>query len=170
MIRAFLESLLASQLRVKPDEWARKHPHAWLVWEPGEWKAAARNQTMVPVSAQATSKRPMTGDALCFELETPEQAARTLKVGRAPENDIAINDATVSRNHFSLSFDKKRWSITADPAGKPVTWNGAVLPPGKRTPLSDGAKIVAGGVTLTFLEPKGFLARLGPSPPGAAPT
>jgi pSer/pThr/pTyr-binding forkhead associated (FHA) protein len=101
--------------------------------------------------------RPFAGDALCFELADGERE-HLFRVGRAKSNDVVVEDATVSREHFTLDHSGLGWSLKPNllrhvsVAGKDI---GA-------TPvnLNDGATVGVGDVKLTFHDPGGFASRL----------
>lgn len=73
---------------------------------------------------------------------------RSVLVGRALEADIVLNDASVSRKHFQISYKDGKWviedlgSVNGTRVGK-VAVEGAVV-------LEDGAVIEAGQTTLVF--------------------
>src|SRR5688500_14207309 len=102
-VPASLQSLLVRQLMaLKEPAWQAKHVTDWLIWEPGAWKVphVGANMASTQIAAPQLPNRPPQGDCLCFELKPA--AAVKLKIGRAPENDIVLNDATVSREHLLL--------------------------------------------------------------------
>src|SRR4051812_32130275 len=101
MTRALLLSLLSRQaLMLKASGFRERYPHGWLVWEAGGWNVPDIGEDMgntrLP-SGDMADCLPQS-DVLCFELPPPAADA-VIKVGRAPECDVVINDATVSREH-----------------------------------------------------------------------
>jgi len=154
-----MQSLLVRQLlALKEPAWVQRYPSDWLIWEPGAWKVpAVRGEVASTQIALAQSDRPLKGDCLCFELKSV--AGAKLKIGRAPENDIVLNDATVSREHLLLER-KEQWMLHALPSSKTAMVRGRALFPGLAVPLSSGDQLTIGGVTLTYLTPAGALARL----------
>lgn len=157
-VPSFLSSFLTQRLTVAPDEFAKRYAGAWLVWEPGSWTAPAQSggvhSTIISLPGPAT--RPGVGDALCFSLGT---GPRTLRLGREPDNDLVINDGTVSRQQLSLIADGAGWSV------EPHNDKTRLLPNTKlaasvRQRLLDGAQLGAGGVTFTFLDGAAFATRL----------
>ncbi len=158
MANAYLLSFLVGQRYALADEFSKRFPGAWLVWEPGPWHApsgeAATTQTMHPTHAP---DRPFQGDSLCFEL-TDQLAEQAFRVGRAKDNDVVLEDATVSRTHFTLDHHGTAWSL------KPSLLRHVLLG-GKDVgaapvPLRDGASLGVGNVKLTFHDAAGFLHRL----------
>lgn len=164
-VRACLMSLLLRQLVVQGERFAASHPYPWLVWEPGSWMPPKVSQATVMVAASARpSDRPSAGDALCYELVGADDRgrARALCIGRAQENDIVLNDATVSRMHVTLEVHEDgRWSLTPTSSSKATSLQGLALQPGERAWLSPGGRLSLGDVALTFYDAEGFQARLG---------
>jgi pSer/pThr/pTyr-binding forkhead associated (FHA) protein len=107
--------------------------------------------TQLPTPVPAA--RPVSEDALCFELKRVEAS---LTVGRGTENQIVVNDLTVSREQLFLEFANQQWRLrTIGPVtvdGQPVGPEGALL--------KNGAAVAIGDVRMTFYEPEGFLGRL----------
>lgn len=157
MVRAFMISFVTRQLLFSPrSEVAPKYPNSWLVWEPGAWVAPHQgvHTTLVPTSAQP--ERPVQGDALCFELAN---SATPIHVGRAPECEIVINDATVSRLHLELAQQPDK-SWTANVTGSRGAWvKGATVPTGSTIPLRSGLQLQLGDVAVTYYDADGFLQR-----------
>jgi hypothetical protein len=142
---AYMLSLLGRQRALLGAEFFTRYNSDWLIWEPGPWRPA---RTMASSNTESTHQpsskapaRPEGEDALCFELKRVVGGAK-LTVGRATENDIVINDLTVSREQLTLQYADKKWSVV----GGEVLKNGTVL--------------TAGDVKLTFYDAEGFPARL----------
>ena len=82
---------------------------------------------------------------------------RRVTIGRTSNNDIVLEDASVSRFHAWLESDEKGgWSIV-DAGSRNGTWVG----PKKLTPkngagLANGTKVRVGTIELTFLTAPGF--------------
>ncbi len=158
MANAYMLSFLVGQRFALGEGFSARFPGAWLVWEPGPWHApsgeAWQTQTMHPTKQP---DRPFAGDALCFEL-TGAESAEGFRVGRAKNNDIVLEDATVSREHFTLAQSGPGWAL------KPNLLR-HVSVAGKEAghapvPLNDGAALSVGNVKLTFHDPRGFVSRL----------
>jgi hypothetical protein len=161
MPRALLMSLLSHQyLVLKSQGFRERYPHAWLVWEPGAWNVPEQGEelgaTRLP-EGDMVDCLPTTDDVLCFELS---ESKGPLHLGRAPENAIVVNDATISREHLRLERQGSRWVVQALPGAAEVLVNDAPLPAGAPLPLQDGQTLQAGDVRLTFHEPPGFEARV----------
>lgn len=162
MARALLLSLLSRQsLLLKAEGFRKRYPHGWLVWEAGGWNVPdvgeEMGNTQLP-SGDIVDCLPQS-DVLCFELAPPLPGA-VMKLGRAPENDFVINDATVSREHLELGFDGERYWARPLPGCAEVTVNGVPMDRLHRTPLVSGVRLVLGAVALTWLPPDAFWARV----------
>ncbi len=160
-MRGYMMSFLARQHLVLGKRFTQRYPHAWLVWEPGAWKAppldVATATTQLPTRGGRPSK-PEEGDALCFELD-PTKAAQ-LKIGRAGSNDVVLNDVTVSREHCVLKFDGRRWGVTAAPAASTLVVASVPLVTGSQAALLSGDCLKLGDVRLTFLSAHAFGLRV----------
>jgi hypothetical protein len=159
MVRAFLLSYVARQLMVRPrEEISARYPHPWLVWEPGAWvpPPPGKHMTLVPVPQGA--ERPIQGDALCFEL-TLAEGKTGLRLGRADDCDVIVNDATVSRSHLLLAVESDGWVALVSPSSRGAMTSGTLVAPGARVPLRRGTQVQLGDVQLTFYDSEGFLQR-----------
>ena len=158
MARAFLLSLMVEQYRKVGDGLLERNNHAWLVWEAKTWAApradGATRIGSLPLGGLNPSKEP---DALCFGL-TFKGDAKQIALGRANDNDIVINDGTVSRHHALLTLSSAgRWQVQPYPGTSGTTCGGRQLSETDIAPMVDRQKLAVGGVELTFYEPKSFL-------------
>jgi len=157
MVRAFLISFVTRQVLYSRPEATAKYPNSWLVWEPGAWVAPQQGKHMTLVPTSTAADRPAQGDALCFEL-APTPAG--VRVGRSPECEIVINDATVSRSHLVLVQEPNgSWVANVSVNSRGAVAAGRPVPPGGRIPLRRGLQIVLGDAQLTFYDAEGFLGR-----------
>jgi hypothetical protein len=161
--RPFLLSLLSRQLMLlKPEGFKKQHPHSWLVWEPGtslvprSSEEGSSGLTQLPDSKGPAA--PHEGDPLCYELAAPDDVDLRLKVGRAAECDIVINEMTVSREQFELHQVQGYWAVLNSAGSKTVV--GVVEAPHKPIVVRDHSLIRAGNVRLTFYGPDTFVARV----------
>ena len=160
MTRALLLSLLSRQcLLLKPTAFRERYPHGWLVWESGVWNVPEMGEELGTTRSPAREIADCLpeSDVLCFELAP---SRKELTLGRSTENDIVINDATVSRGHLRAAFEGERWYVQPLPDSAPATLNGVRLDPDRGTPLVNGAKIRIGDVTLTYHTVESFVARV----------
>jgi hypothetical protein len=165
MARSLLLSLLVRQRMALQGRFQARYPHPWLMWEAGGWNVPETDRqnvaaTQLPVSDLRDCLPP--GDALCFELVPPPSAQSVLGVGRATQNALVINDATVSREHILLTVDAQgQWHVEAHPKAGPVKLDGVPLPPGPPRLLKPEMHLELGDARLTFHGPEDFSARLG---------
>jgi len=131
------------------------------VWEPGEWHPPERaGHTLV---AAAEAPRPAgkgAAEALAIAL-TRNPRRPYVTVGRGPENDVVIDDATLSRIHLVLMrSDDGTWTIRDAGSSNGSRLADRRLEPGKPEGLRCGARLEAGSVRLTFHDPADLLMRL----------
>jgi hypothetical protein len=151
---SYLLSYLAIQAVRQGARFHERFPGVWLVWEPGSWQPPSRELVNTLGSNPGPKPtQPGQSDALCFQLTQPR-----VYVGRAPDNDCVVGDATVSRHHVEL-FERGGgwWVKVAD--GRQAGLDGAPFT-GERQ-LFTGRKLQLGNVTMTFLDAAGLLARTG---------
>jgi hypothetical protein len=147
--KSHLFSVLTRQHLLLRDGFAARYPHAWLVWEAGLWTPpvdeGGKAQTQLPDHGPQGPRR---GDALCFELIA--EPGERMGVGRAPENEVVLNDATVSRHQLVLErAGPDRWTAAAVPESSPTQVLGAALPQ-QGVRLSPGLMLHLGDVSLSF--------------------
>ena len=156
---AYMLSLLSRQHQLLGGKFFERYASDWLVWEPGPWRPArsilTSNSEATQLPTNMETPRPVGEDALCFELK--RVANVSLSVGRGTENEIVINDLTVSREQFLLEHQNRAWRVRSKGTplvveGKPVGEAGAEL--------ANGVVISAGDVRMTFYSPDGFPRRL----------
>lgn len=104
-------------------------------------------------------KRPRAGEPIVFLVEKTSGGnnpfAMGITVGRVDNNDIVVDDGSVSRFHAWLQQDERtqQWSLT-DAESKNGTWVDAVkAEPRQRIVLKDGMKLKFGDVVMTFFTP-----------------
>ncbi|MBK7861369.1 MAG: FHA domain-containing protein [Archangiaceae bacterium] len=162
MVRAYLLSFLARQYLVLNQGFAPRYPHAWLVWEPGSWRApppdASVAETRLPTQGAAPVPGP--GDALCFELALPADRREPLRLGRAETNELVLSDATVSREHCLLRRDAGGWYVKASDSVKALKVSGRALAAGEEVAVSAGDRLELGEVTLTLLDAPRLVERV----------
>jgi hypothetical protein len=162
MVRSVLLSVLVRQHLSLKGEFLRRYPHSWLVWEAGAWNISGDGEQNVahtqPPAEDLQDCLP-TGDILCFELAISAQE-QTLRLGRASQNDIVINDSTVSREHLLLTRSPSgEWTVTLK-SPTHVAIAGRTLAYGKQMPLRQGDVLKVGEVLLTFYDPNAFERRV----------
>jgi hypothetical protein len=111
-----------------------------------------------------------TGETIVFEVRKLKDNAfqRGVTVGRTSNNDLVIDDHSVSRFHaWFQRGDDGAWQL-ADAGSKNGTYlDGHRLAPKRPSPLSGEVRLKFGQIEARFLMPRDFLAlidaRLGPS-------
>ena len=84
-----------------------------------------------------------------------------ITIGRTSNNDIVIDDPSVSRLHAYLRRDGERWLVT-DAGSKNGSWlRGALLEPRREAPLPASAVLRFGEVDVTFYLASDLFAVLG---------
>jgi hypothetical protein len=153
-------SQLSLQLQLLKEQFEQRYPHPWLVWEPTEYvKAATPQEANVAVTRMPTSftRRPRGADAFCY----PVGPDGMVTVGRADTNHIAIDDMSMSRNHFLLYADGPSWFLAlAEPVTCATFVRRICVEAKKPIELVDSCHITAGDVELTFYDRSGVTARL----------
>jgi pSer/pThr/pTyr-binding forkhead associated (FHA) protein len=76
-------------------------------------------------------------------------SGRDIAIGRAPGNDVIINDPSVSRTHCRLLIDQGRYVATDQRSGNGTFVNGRKI---ERADLSSGSTIKVGQTMLRFVE------------------
>ncbi len=153
-------SALASQFLDDPH--SVRHAVRWpvLVWEapPTGVRPLFTRSTMTGLSL----RRPTLAEPLVLEVRKRPQGITTpvpgITLGRTPDNDIIVEDPTVSRVHATFSEEKHTgvWYV-ADDGSHNGTWhNGTLLIPGRPTPLFDRASLRFGDVLATFVDFSAF--------------
>jgi len=144
-----------------------------LVWASVGQGAEGAEVTLPGVA----TTRPRAGEPLVFEVRKAPDAMNALlgiTLGRTSNNDIVIDDISVSRFHAVLQQDEKTGGWTIGDAGSS---NGTLLRDERlkapmRVPLGEDEMFVLGAVPLRFLSPSAFFRYLDTmmtSPPAKAP-
>jgi pSer/pThr/pTyr-binding forkhead associated (FHA) protein len=104
------------------------------------------------------------GDPLAAVVEKSKDNAfqRRVTVGRTANNDIVLEDASVSRFHawFQPDDSGKGWVLYDAGSRNGTQLSGKRLAPKVPAPLTSGQKLRVGAVELTFLSAEAFLQLL----------
>jgi hypothetical protein len=163
MVRSVLLSILVRQQLSLKDNFRKRYPHAWLVWEQGAWDVSGAGEqnlgmTMPPVE-DLQDCLPV-GDLLAFELAVSE-VPQTLKLGRSAQNDIIVNDSTVSREHLLLTCSSpESWTTEVSGPSQQLSISNKAIPYGTRAPVRQGDVLKVGEVLLTFYDAGSFEHRI----------
>ncbi len=158
IVKSFLLSWLARKYSTADlADFQREQPDDWLVWEAGPWRppTAARETLVASPGARVVSS----GESLVIALAAKD-GGPAVRVGRAPENDVVVDDGTLSRRHLLLRRDGAGgWTIEDAGSSNGTTVNGHRL--GRApTRLEPGARIEAGAVRLSFYDGATLFLRL----------
>jgi hypothetical protein len=72
----------------------------------------------------------------------------SISIGRAPDNDVVLNDAGVSRTHARIERRASGWVLTDRASANGIALNGAAVV--TAAPLREGDRIAVGPVTFEF--------------------
>ncbi len=136
-----------------------------LVWEAPAMPSATKDLVLT-TAAGAPMRRPRTTEPLVFEVRKRDikhnAFAMGVTVGRTENNDIVIDDQSVSRFHayFQKDLRSGTWKLV-DAESKNGTCVGpTVLPPNVGELLQRDARIKFGDVDVLFFQPETFLSYL----------
>jgi pSer/pThr/pTyr-binding forkhead associated (FHA) protein len=159
-VKSFLMSWLGRQHASDDlESFARALPGPWLVWEAGPWRPPpADRATLLAASREG---RNSSGDALVLEVAPRVGRAKFegVRLGRGPENDLVVDDGTLSRAHMLLRREGDAWTVEDLRSSNGTQVDGKPIQ-GERVLLAPGARIEAGSVRLTFYDARGLYLRL----------
>ena len=152
-------SVLASQFLDDPHSVRRAVCWPVLVWEapPTGVRPLFTRSTMTGLSV----RRPTVAEPLVLEVRKSGASAALaagITLGRTPDNDVIVEDPTVSRVHATFSEEKQTgvWYVTDDGSHNGTWHDGTLLIPGRPTPLFDRASLRFGDMLATFLQFSAF--------------
>ncbi len=157
MISAFRMSMLVEQRRLLRGVFDERHPCPWLVWERAtvEPSRDAPQSLVRTASPESDFLVPASADPVCFDLR-----GDLIHVGRTPENDLVVLDATISRRHLVLQRVGGDYTAVALPGAKSVHVRETLLATDTGHPLKSGDPMRLGGTRFVYLGPKELIARL----------
>jgi hypothetical protein len=135
-----------------------KRPEDWLVWEAGPWRPTYQPRDTLAPEGLLTSVPHGSGESLAIALEPPTTRPY-LSLGRAPDNDLVVDDATLSRVHLILQRDPLGWSARDAGSTNGSSIEGAPIGP-DAVALQTGMRLLAGSVRFTFYDAGGLYLRL----------
>jgi hypothetical protein len=150
--------VLASQFRYDREALLKAISWPVLVWESPPHRPDPHLGFARSTVSNIHSQRPSTSEPLVLELRKriPEEAEITL--GRAPDCDIVIEDATVSRLHavFRQEPHTGMWHVVDAESHNGTFQAGVLILPGRPTPLFGRAALRFGAVEMSFLQASAF--------------
>jgi hypothetical protein len=168
-----MKSLLLSSLRAQVaglglDAFKASYPHPWLLWELGAWTPPSKSSTST-LSGSETPPPQRGGEALALALTPKDRKSPQVTLGRGPDNDLEVNDGTLSQTHLVFMQGAVSWTVR-DAGSKNGSWVDAVkLTPGNPAVLRNGAKVRAAKAMFLYLTPEGMFDHLRQGP-GAKPS
>ena len=148
MVRGYSIEELRALARGRPEDFCTRFRHAWLVWEPGPWRRASPFARTIRPDDEDTPPPLPRPQAQCVPLDVGEGPA-FIRVGRSPQCEVMINDATVSRVHLGLARDTAGdWHCVALSAS--ASYLEVFMTIGEAQHLSDGDQVRVGEVVLTL--------------------
>jgi hypothetical protein len=152
------------------SEFERALPPAVLVFTPSSAAALASSLETMEEEERCFRTRtsvgvPMlgVGEPLVFSVLKHRENAfgRGITVGRTGNNDVVLDDGTVSRFHGWFQRDSDGGYTVTDAGSKNGTFLGGTRLVARRpSPLTDGTRLRFGQVEVTFFLPAGFLKML----------
>ena len=132
---------------------------------PGETQAAETQETSEPAVRTIVVQYSFGGNPFRKELKIKE--GRRLSVGRTKENDLSIDDPSISKYHASLMLDAQSILHVADTGSTNGTFvNGERIAYGKVVAVSERDKVRFGLVEASFqIPPKAVVADVVPEIP-----
>jgi len=102
------------------------------------------------------------GEPMAVVIEKTKDNAfqRRITIGRTANNDIVLDDASVSRFHAWLEFLNEQWVICDAGSRNGSTVSGKKIAPRAPTTLSNGLPVRIGALQLTYYTAQGFLDML----------
>jgi hypothetical protein len=137
----------------------RAHPGPWLVWEAGPWRPPAPDRATRASSERRS--RDSAGDALALQVapRPGRPGSVGVQLGRGPDNDLVVDDGTLSRAHLLLRLVEAGWTLQDLRSSNGTRLDGVDVN-GEPVAIEPGASIEAGSVRLTFYDSKGLYLRL----------
>lgn len=151
-------SVLASQLMHDRESVLRAVHWPVLVWESPPNRPDPHLGFVDSTVPNTRPRRPSTVEPLVLELRKRNPGAPEITVGRAPDNDIVIEDPTVSRTHalFRQEPHTGTWHVVDAESHNGTFLAGVIIVPGRPMPLFGRASLRFGGVEVAFLQASTF--------------
>lgn len=179
-----LDRYLADAISLDDASFMARHRHAMLiVASPQKQKLRhprGPNTVIEPapplpaaISRLHPSWRGASLDSVCLELRGATEMTNRIAVGRSPEADVVLLDASVSRFHAELRWSAGFESFQLKDLGSRngSYCNGQLLPKNGSVTLHSGVALGFGSVSARIYNPKAFMIWLREGAPkaGAAP-
>ncbi len=151
-------SVLASQLMHDREKVLRAVSWPVLVWESPPNRPNPHLGFVDSTEANTRLRRPTPVEPLVLELRKRTSGVAEITVGRSPDNDIVIEEATVSRTHalFRREPHTGMWHVVDAESHNGTFLAGVIIVPGRPMPLFERASLRFGGVEVAFLQASAF--------------
>ena len=156
-MKSFLVSWLAKRYAgADLRTFLKERTEDWIVWEAGPWRPPALGRETM--AASPGTRLLSAGESLAIALAPG--AAGDVRVGRAPENEVVIDDATLSRSHLVLHRDPAGVWTARDAGSSNGTRVDGVRIGSDPVAVTPGARLEAGTVRLTLYDGASLFMRL----------
>jgi hypothetical protein len=151
-------SVLASQLLHDRETVMQAVSWPVLVWESPPQRPDRHLGFVDRTVPNTRFRKPSTVEPLVYELRTRTPGGQEITLGRAPDCDIVIEDATVSRIHafFRREPHTGMWQVVDAESHNGTFLAGVIIVPGRPMPLFERAALRFGGVEMAFLQGSAF--------------
>ena len=164
---------IATQYLLKPAALKATLEFPVLVWRaaPTQPSDAGSELRWQGTNAGVGPARPELGEALVFDVRK-EVGKRNafpmgITIGRVDSNDIALDDASVSRFHAWLQQNPTGdWTLSDADSKNGTYLDGTKLLPKAKVPITDNSRLKFGEVEVVFLTVAAFIALLDNAPSG----
>lgn len=151
-------SVLASQFWYDREEVLKAISWPVLVWESPPPRQNPHLRFARSTVSNIGLERQAAAEPLVLELPRRMPGATEYTLGRAPDCDFVIEDATVSRLHAVLRQEPHTgvWHVVDTESHNGTFHAGVLIVPGRPTPLFEWATLRFGAVEMSFLEASAF--------------
>ncbi|WP_224244615.1 FHA domain-containing protein [Hyalangium gracile] len=151
-------SVLASQLMYDREAVLKAVSWPVLVWESPPPRPDPHLGFVDFTVPDTRPRRHGAAEPLVFELRKRTMGGADITLGRAPDCDLVIEDATVSRLHacFRQEPHTGMWHVVDAESHNGTFQAGVLIVPGRPTPLFERASLRFGGVEMAFLHASAF--------------
>jgi pSer/pThr/pTyr-binding forkhead associated (FHA) protein len=151
-------SVLASQFMRDRESVLQAVSWPVLVWESPPPRQDPQLRFARHTLSNIVFQRPSSSEPLVLELRKRSPESMEFTLGRAPECDVVIEDATVSRLHalFRREPHTGMWQVVDAESHNGTFQAGVLIVPGRPMPLFERASLRFGAVEMSFLQASAF--------------
>ena len=154
-------SVYGRRMLLERDVFRKGLRYAMLVWTAPP--STKEDPLLLGTRSHGGETRPSAGAPVVYEIYKNATNAMpgAVTVGRTPNNDLVIEDNSVSRFHgYLVQAPNKVWSIVDADSTQGTSLNGGKLAPKSPAALKDQDVLKLGDVTLTYFGPEAFFTYL----------